>query len=64
MDRAELDKQARKDTEKIQFDTHGMTDKCPYSDEVSFERCQQCHYYRGYDGFTVYCKYKKEVTNA
>lgn len=58
MDKAELDKQVRADTEEVQFDTHGMTDKCPhYGNAVSFNDCQKCCYFRGHDGFTVYCKY-------
>lgn len=44
-------------TEEVQFDTHGMTDECPRFGGRCFEECCACPYYRGYEGFVVYCNY-------
>lgn len=43
---------------KIPLDTNGMTNQCPERWHcVSLEECQECPFYRDYDGFTVYCNW-------
>ena len=55
-----IELEIRKGTREIEFDTHGLTDECPWFENVDFEECCRCVYYRGYAGFTVFCKYDNE----
>ena len=49
----------RRNTQRVEFDTHGMTDECPKSGEVCFEDCQACPHFQGFNAFTVYCSYEE-----
>ena len=46
---------------EIQYDTDGLTDQCPIWEDMNFDDCVGCFYFRGYMGFIVFCKaYEKE----
>lgn len=51
----EFDRAVRQGTAEIEFDTHGITDMCPCFGNVCFDECCSCPFYRGYEGFIVYC---------
>jgi len=49
---------------KVSFDNHGITDACPSKGNASYPMdCLSCPYFKGTEGFTVYCgeKQRKEV---
>lgn len=54
----DLDYERRRDdsvTDGIGFDTDGITDQCPLRGITTFDECERCPNYLGYEGFTVYC---------
>lgn len=42
---------------QVEFDTSGLTEKCPRLGFTYYDRCQKCQSYLGHYGFTVYCGY-------
>lgn len=46
-------------THKVEFDTKGITDRCPKQGFIYYDECRECPNYLGHEGFTVYCGYHR-----